>query len=135
MQVARIEAGIQKVLLHGNLNSVRTIIDVRDAMESYWVALTKCNPGEVYNIGGPTTIKVGEFLSLLKKLASRDIPSRLDPELLRPADVTLQIPDVKKFLKQTGWKPKYTFEESIKYLLDHCRQEVARELTCAARRM
>ena len=127
MQVARIEAGLQKELLHGNLDSIRTIIDVRDAMESYWVALTKCKPGEVYNIGGPTTIKVGEFLALLKKLARTDIPSRLDTALLRPADVTLQIPDVKKFLKQTGWKPKYSFEESIRHLLEHCRQEVERE--------
>ena len=124
MQVARIEAGIQDKLLHGNLDSVRTIIDVRDAMESYWVALTKCRYGEVYNIGGPTTIKVGEFLDLLKKLAKCDIPSEVDPKLLRPADVTLQIPDVSKFQRETGWKPKHSFENSVKHLLDYCRNEV-----------
>lgn len=124
MQVARIEAGIQDKLLHGNLDSVRTIIDVRDAMESYWVALTKCRYGEVYNIGGPTTIKVGEFLDLLKRLAKCDIPSEVDPKLLRPADVTLQIPDVSKFQRETGWKPKHSFENSVKHLLDYCRNEV-----------
>jgi len=124
MQVARIEAGIQDKLLHGNLDSVRTIIDVRDAMESYWVALTKCRYGEVYNIGGPTTIKVGEFLDLLKKLAKCDIPSEVDPKLLRPADVTLQIPDVSKFQRETGWKPKHSFENSVKHLLNYCRNEV-----------
>lgn len=124
MQVARIEAGLQKELLHGNLDSVRTIIDVRDAMEAYWLAIEKCVPGEVYNIGGPTTITVGEFLQLLKKKATRRIPSRLDPTLLRPADVTLQIPDTAKFISQTGWKPKYTFEESVAFLLDHCRKAV-----------
>ena len=66
-QVARIEAGLQKELVHGNLDSVRTMIDVRDAMEAYWVAVLHCKPGEAYNIGGHTSISVGEFLELLKK--------------------------------------------------------------------
>lgn len=127
MQVARIETGLQKKLLHGNLDSIRTILDVRDAMESYWIALTKCRYGEVYNIGGLTTIKVGEFLELLKKLAKCDIPSEVDPKLLRPSDVTLQIPSVSKFQKETGWKQKYSFEDSVQYLLEHCRTEVLRE--------
>lgn len=127
MQVARIEAGLQKKLVHGNLDSVRTIIDVRDAMESYWIALMKCRYGEVYNIGGPTTIKVGEFLDLLKKLANCEIISEVEPKLLRPSDVTLQIPDVSKFQNETGWKPKYSFEESVSHLLEHCRREVAKE--------
>lgn len=128
LQVARIEAGLQKTLLHGNLDSVRTLIDVRDAMESYWVATTKCEFGEVYNIGGTTVIKVGEFLEMLKKLAKCKIPSRPNPKLFRPSDVTLQIPDVTKFTKQTGWKPKYSFEESVRFLLEHCRNEVSKEL-------
>jgi GDPmannose 4,6-dehydratase/GDP-4-dehydro-6-deoxy-D-mannose reductase len=126
VQVARIEEGLQRELLHGNLDSVRTLIDVRDAMASYWVAMEKCKPGEIYNIGGPKTIKVGEFLDLLKKFAKTDIPSRVDKGLLRPADVTLQIPDVNKFQKETGWEPKYSFEESVQNLLEHCR-EIARK--------
>ncbi len=128
MQIARIEAGLQKELLHGNLDSTRTLIDVRDAMESYWVATTKGRAGEVYNIGGTTVIKVGEFLEVLKKLAKCPIPSKTDPNLLRPADVTLQIPDTSKFFRETGWKPKYTFEESVEYLLEHCRKEVLKEM-------
>src|SRR3989338_5049472 len=127
-QVAKIEAGLQKELRHGNLDSTRTLIDVRDAMESYWVAMQKCQFGEVYNIGGATVIKVGEFLDVLKKLAKTEIPSRVDPKLLRPMDVTLQIPDTSKFEKETGWKPKYDFEDSVAFLLDHCRKEVAKEL-------
>lgn len=126
-QVARIEAGLQKELLHGNLQSTRTLIDVRDAMESYWVAAERCAFGEAYNIGGPTVITTGEFLEALKKLAKVAIPSREDPALLRPADVTLQIPDITKFTEVTGWKPKYTFEESITHLLEFWRDMVARE--------
>jgi len=128
MQVARIEAGLQKVLLHGNLNSTRTLIDVRDAMASYWIAAEKCEFGQVYNIGGNTIITVGKFLDLLRKKARVPIPLRQDPKLLRPTDVTLQIPDVKKFTKQTGWKPNYSFEDSVELLLNHCRKTVAMKI-------
>lgn len=124
MQVARIEAGMQKELVHGNLDSTRTLIDVRDAMESYWVALVKGKPGEIYNIGGRTVITVGEFLEVLKKKAICPILSRVDPTLLRPIDITLQIPDTTKFERETRWKPRYSFEESVEHLLAHCRQAV-----------
>lgn len=126
-QVAKIELGLQKVLHHGNLDSVRTLIDVRDAMASYWVATLKGRPGEVYNIGGNKIITVGEFLDVLKSFAQTDIPTATDPKLLRPADVTLQIPDCSKFLSETGWKPKYSFEESIRFLLEQCRRDIAQE--------
>lgn len=128
LQVARIEAGLQTELRHGNLDSTRTLIDVRDAMESYWVAAVKGRAGEAYNIGGDTVITVGELLDVLKTLAKRPVPSRLDPALLRPADVTLQIPDTGKFVRETGWRPRFGFAESIAFLLDHCRRAVAAEI-------
>ena len=126
-QVARIEAGLQRELTHGNLDSVRTLIDVRDAMEAYWLAIVHCAPGEAYNIGGTTTVSVGEFLELLKKMARTAIPSRVDPGLIRPADVTLQIPDTRKFAAATGWKPKYSFQDSVAFLLDYWRARTAKE--------
>ena len=83
-QVAMIESGKQHELLHGNLDSVRTMVDVRDAMRSYWDAAVFCELGEAYNIGGAKSISVGEFLEVLKNLASCEIPSRIDSMLLRP---------------------------------------------------
>lgn len=127
-QVARIEHGLQNELVHGNLDSVRAPIDVRDAMRAYWEALRYCEPGEVYNIGGETTVTVGEFLERLVALARVPIPRRLDPALLRPTDVTLQIPCVDKFRKATGWTPQHSFEESLGDLLDFWRQRVEHEI-------
>lgn len=123
-QVALIEAGKQKELRHGNLESTRTLIDVRDAMASYWKTVEYCEPGEIYNIGGNTVMTVGEFLKELKKLATTDIPSSVDPTLLRPSDVTLQIPDMTKFKEATKWEPQYSFDESVKFLLDHWRKKI-----------
>lgn len=130
LQVARIEAGLQEELIHGNLDSVRTLIDVRDAMEAYWIAMERCSVGEVYNIGGKKVISVGDFLEEIKKQAKCRIRTRLDPSLLRPVDVTLQIPDTSKFEKETGWQPKYSFEESVSFLLEYCRNYVLEELKC-----
>jgi len=122
-QVAWIERGLERELVHGNLNSVRTLIDVRDAMRAYWEAIIHCRPGEVYNIGGITTMTVGEFLERLLARSRISVPTRCDPDLLRPADVTLQIPCVKKFQGETGWKPSYNFDESLLELLTFWRKE------------
>ncbi len=124
--MARIEAGLQEELVHGNLDSVRTLIDVRDAMSAYWYALEYGKAGEVYNIGGPWSLSVGEFLEVLKSRALKSIPSRLNPDLLRPSDVTLQIPCCDKFLNETGWKAQYDPQESISFLLDYWRDRVKR---------
>jgi nucleoside-diphosphate-sugar epimerase len=72
------------------------------------------------------TMTVGEFLQRLIALSKVPIPTRCDPELLRPADVTLQIPCIDKFVRQTGWRPIYTFDESLKFLLTYWREEATR---------
>lgn len=122
-QVAWIERGLRKELVHGNLDSVRTFIDVRDAMRAYWVAIVHCRPGEVYNIGGTTTMTVGQFLERLVALSRVQISVRCDPDLLRPADVTLQIPCVEKFVRETGYQPQFSFEKSLADLLAYWRNE------------
>lgn len=122
-QIAWIEQGLQKELVHGNLDSIRTLIDVRDATRAYWEAIIHCQPGEAYNIGGMTTITVGEFLEKLIGVSKVPIPTCLNPALLRPSDVTLQIPSVEKFIKETGWQPVYTFEESLVELLSYWRKQ------------
>ena len=126
-QVAWIEEGLQDTLVHGNLDSVRTFVDVRDAMKAYWDAVLYCEPGEVYNIGGTATMTVGEVLKKLISMSKVKIRTELDTKLLRPADVTLQIPSVEKFMKKTGWKPMYPFEESIADLLSFWRGQAKKQ--------
>ena len=123
-QVARIECGLQDILYHGNLDSLRTLIDVRDAMETYWIACDKCEIGVPYNVGGNTVISVGEFLNILCSHSKVPIICKQDPSLMRPVDVTRQVPDISKFEKCTGWKPKYSFDESVEFLLEHIRKEI-----------
>jgi GDP-4-dehydro-6-deoxy-D-mannose reductase len=121
-QIAKIEKGKAKELKHGNLKSIRTFVDIEDAMEAYWLAATKGKIGEIYNIGGNKIVSVKQFLKELIKLAKCKIKYSVDKKLLRPQDVTLQIPDVRKFNKDTGWKPEITFQDSVKKLLNECRK-------------
>ena len=123
-QVARIEQGKQDVLLHGNLDSIRTLIDVRCAMRSYWIASEKCEYGVPYNIGGTDSLSVGDFLNKLIGHSKVPIETKQDPTLLRPIDVTKQVPDTSKFDRLTGFKPEYTLDESIEWLLEHCRRDI-----------
>lgn len=126
-QIAEIEAGRRANPMRvGNLESVRTFSDVRDAVRAYWLLLEKCPAGEVYNIGGDRTMKVGEMLAMLKGMARCRIEHVLDPSLLRPSDVTLQIPDTSKFRAATGWRPEIPVEQTFRDLLDYYRDDVRR---------
>jgi len=122
-QIVDIEHGKQDILYHGNLDSVRTLLDVRDIVEAYWVAANKCELGEAYNIGNTVPVRVGDFLEELKKQANCKVISKEDANLLRPVDVTLQIPSVDKFYEKTNWTPKYSLEDSVKLLLDYYRNQ------------
>ena len=127
LQIARIEQGVQDPVLRvGNLDSVRTFCDVRDTVKAYWLLVHECPPGEVYNIGGDTTMTIREMLDLLLRMtdARERIVVQVDPALLRPADVTLQIPDTSKFKAATGWEPEIPYERTLGDMLDHWRQRV-----------
>ena len=122
-QIAEVEQGvISNPIKVGNLDSIRTYADVRDAARAYWALLENCTPGEVYNIGGNRTLTIGEVLDILKSFSNVPIEHIIDPKLLRPADVTLQIPENTKFRKQSGWEPKYSLEQPLSDLLDYHRE-------------
>lgn len=123
-QIIKIERGEQYYLNHGNLQSIRTIIDVRDAMETYWIASEKCEYGKPYNIGGKDVLSVGDFLDRLISKSKCKIIKKQDDNLLRPIDVTKQIPDTTKFDTLTAWKQKYSLDDSIEWLLETYRKEI-----------
>jgi GDPmannose 4,6-dehydratase/GDP-4-dehydro-6-deoxy-D-mannose reductase len=124
-QIAEIEAGRTAGPLRvGNLDSVRTFADVRDIVRAYWLLLEHCPPGEVYNIGGARALTIGAILDILKSLAVVPVEHTVDPALLRPSDVTLQVPDTSKFLAATSWKPEIPVETTLRDLLDWHRQRV-----------
>jgi GDPmannose 4,6-dehydratase len=126
-QIAMIESGMQEPKIYvGNLDSLRTYADVRDAVKAYYMLVT-INPrgGQYYNIGGKKTMKISEMLDYLISQSTVDnIKIVTDPERLRPIDADLQVPDTFKFEQHTGWKPKYTFEQTMNDLLQYWRDRI-----------
>ena len=126
-QIAMIEMGqIDPVIKVGNLESLRTFVDVRDAVRAYFLLVTK-NPiaGEYYNIGGTYSCTVGEMLDyLISQSKVKNIKVEIDEERLRPIDANLQIPNIEKFVRHTGWSPSFTFEQTMCDLLDYWRLKV-----------
>ncbi len=129
-QIAMIEAGlIPPVVKVGNLKSLRTYADVRDAVRAYYMLVT-VNPtaGEYYNIGGSYTCRVEDTLNTLISYSpmKEKIMVEEDPERLRPIDADLQVPDCRKFKAHTGWEPEIPFEKTMHDLLDYWRGRVKR---------
>lgn len=128
-QIAMIEAGLmENPVMVGNLKSMRTIADVRDAVRAYHMLLT-VNPqaGEVYNIGGEHSCTIEAVLQTLAKLSAggeRWLRLREDPERLRPIDADNQVPDCSKFKLHTGWAPRIPFEQTMLDLLNYWRERV-----------
>jgi GDP-mannose 4,6-dehydratase len=97
-QIAMIEADmIPPVVKVGNLKSLRTIADVRDAV-----------------------------LNTLLSMSTSKIGIEVDPDRLRPVDADLQVPDCTKFKARTGWEPVIPFEQTMKDLLTYWRYQVKR---------
>ncbi|MBU0456326.1 MAG: GDP-mannose 4,6-dehydratase, partial [Gammaproteobacteria bacterium] len=129
-QIAAIEAGLMPPIIKvGNLESIRTFLDVRDAVKAYWILVNRCLPGEVYNVGGAETMTIGEMLNRLVKLSTvKNIAIEVDPGRLRPSDVTLQIPCIDKFVKATGWQPEIKFEKTLEDTLNYWRSYFGTEV-------
>ena len=124
-QIAEIEVGARaNPMLVGNLDSVRTIADVRDTVRAYWMLMEKGIAGEVYNIGGLDHMTIGELLDVLKEFATVPIEHVVDPSRLRPSDVTLQIPDISKFQDVTGWTPEIPVKRTLRDLIEYHREKV-----------
>ncbi|BAK43920.1 GDP-mannose 4,6-dehydratase [Eggerthella sp. YY7918] len=128
-QIAMAEAGlIEPKVMVGNLDSLRTYADVRDAVRAYYMLVTKDPvPGEYYNIGGSYTCKVGDTLRTLISFSplADELKVEIDPARLRPIDADLQVPDCRKFKAHAGWEPEIPFEKTMHDLLDYWRDRVA----------
>ena len=128
-QIAMIEKGlIPPVVKTGNLNSLRTWSDVRDAVRAYYMLVTVDPvPGEYYNIGGTFSCTVGEMLDYLISISTSKDQIIVETEeiRLRILDADLQVPDISKFKKHTGWEPQIPFEKTMLDMLDYWREQVS----------
>ncbi len=125
MQIARIEAGQQPPIIRvGNLEARRDFTDVRDVVRAKYLLMQHGVPGAVYNIASGIVHKIRDILELLLAASPVTIQVEPDPARMRPARVPLLWGDASRLRKLTGWQPTIAFDQSLRDVLDDCRQRI-----------
>jgi GDPmannose 4,6-dehydratase len=113
--VARISLGLQDHVNLGNLDAKRDWGFAGDYVEAMHLMLQRDTPDD-YVISTGEAHSIAELLDVAFAIVGIDDWSRyvrLDPALLRPADVELLIGDSTKAHKELGWKPTVSFSELV----------------------
>lgn len=135
-QIAEIEAARRPPVVRvGNLDARRDFLDVRDVVRAYHLALTRGEPGAVYNVGAGVAVRLRDALDLLLGLSPARIDVATDPARLRPSDVPLLVADNRALREATGWSPTIPFEESLRDILVWWRGQIATNAAGAVRDM
>ena len=122
-QIARIELGKQSpVLKVGNLEARRDYTDVRDVARAYLLAAEKGRPGEVYNIGSGSALRLRELVDLLLTMTRAKITLEVDPARKHMAEADVYICDPRRFARLTGWRPRIALERTLRDTLDDWRR-------------
>jgi len=121
-QIARAEANSGRgVVQTGDLSTARDISDVRDVLRAMERVVARGEPGEAYNLGHGTPVRIREVLDQLLALS----PARLEvvsaPERMRPLDEPVLYPDTTK-IKKLGWKPQISLKQTLADILDFWRK-------------
>ncbi|MDQ3930219.1 MAG: GDP-mannose 4,6-dehydratase [Chloroflexota bacterium] len=126
-QVALIESGLQEPVIYvGNLQAKRDSTDVRDMVRAYHLAVTRGEPGEVYNVGSGEGRSIQWLLDSLLSISDVAVEVREDPARMRPSDIPIQVCDPTRFRRATGWAPQVPLERTLRDILDYWREKVTR---------
>ena len=111
----------------GRLDAVRDLTDVRDMVRAYELAITKGEPGAVYNICSGKPRSLQELLDGILALSSTEFEIVQDPSLMRPTETPCVVGSNRLFRETTGWSPKIPWSKTLEDILEYQRYQVARE--------
>jgi len=116
---ARIKAGLENSLYLGNLDAKRDWGYAKEYVEAMWLMLQQDKPDD-FVIATGETHTVRELVEEAFSYAGLDWQKyiKVDPRYYRPAEVDHLIGDATKARKILGWKPRTTFKELIRLMVD-----------------
>ncbi|MGI8773737.1 MAG: GDP-mannose 4,6-dehydratase [Actinomycetota bacterium] len=128
--VARIKAGIQKKLFLGNLDARRDWGYAPEYVEAMWMMLQRDTPDD-FVIATGEAHSVREFCELAFGHAGLDWERHVevDPNYFRPAEVDYLLGDPSKAASELGWKPRTTFAELARLMVDADIKQLDDELS------
>ena len=127
--IARILNKEQDKLYLGNLDSKRDWGYAKDYVEAMWLMLQQ-EKADDYVIATGETHSVREFLDEAFGLVGLDWKKyvEIDPRYYRPAEVDLLLGNPAKAKEKLGWKPKTTFKELVRIMLEYDLKNVGLSL-------
>lgn len=116
--LARIQAGLDKKLYLGNLDAKRDWGFAKDYVEAMWMMLQQDTPDD-YVIATGETWSVKQFLEVAFESVGKNWQDfvEIDPRYFRPAEVELLIGDASKAKQKLGWKPRTSFHELVRLMV------------------
>jgi GDP-4-dehydro-6-deoxy-D-mannose reductase len=119
-QLVRIKKGLQAPVIEvGNLKPRRAFLDVADTVRGFYVAALRAKRGEAYNLCASRTHHISEVLRTAIRLSGVAAEIRPVPRLMRPSDEKIIFGSTRKILRDTGWRPRNTIEQTLQSMLDY----------------
>ncbi len=129
MALARIKHGVQKKLYLGNLDAKRDWGFAGDYVEAMWLMLQQDKPDD-YVIATGKTHSVREFLEEAFSIVGLDWSKyvEIDKRYFRPTDVDYLLGDSSKAKRILKWRPKVTFKQLVRMMVESDMKLVERQL-------
>lgn len=117
--VARIKLGLAKELKLGNLDAKRDWGFAGDYVDAMWRMLQQPNPDD-YVVGTGVMHSVRDVVEIAFSHVGLDWRDyvKIDPALIRPAEVDHLQADASKARRVLGWEPRVSFEELIVMMVE-----------------
>ncbi|HYL78087.1 MAG TPA: GDP-mannose 4,6-dehydratase [Bryobacteraceae bacterium] len=130
--LGRIKLGIQDRLFLGNLDARRDWGYAKDYVEAMWMMLQQPEPDD-YVIATGESRSVREFLDTAAECAGLDWKKFVDTDAryLRPTEVDYLQGDASKAREKFGWRPKVSFHEMVRLMVEHDLELARQEQTLA----
>lgn len=126
-QIVEAELGMAApVLLVGDLDVERDLLDVRDVVRAYELLADSRFAGAVFNVASGRAWRLGDVLEQLLTMAPISLRIERDPARLRPADVRVLYGDAGALREATGWRPEIPLERSLADVLEYWRRTLRR---------
>lgn len=118
--VAKIKLGLTDKLYLGNLDAQRDWGYAGDYVESMWLMLQQKEPDN-YVVATGISHSVQDLVRVAFDSVGLDWQKyvKVDQNLVRPAEVDHLLGDASYAKKKLGWKPKVSFEQMIKMMVEH----------------
>jgi GDP-4-dehydro-6-deoxy-D-mannose reductase len=120
-RVVAVEEGRADAVTVGNLDAIRDLLDVRDAVAAFRLIATDADAGSAYNVCSGIGHPVRAVLDGMIAAASVPVVVRDDPALLRTGDEPIRVGDNAR-LRALGWSPLVSFQSMIGDVLDYWRR-------------